>query len=153
MAASGLAWANYARTVLARAGHHRGAAREELIDALARQDCAVSALELEQALRRRRRGRRAVGRASVYRTLELLREHELVNRLDLGDGVARYEPVTPGGDHHHHLLCERCGQLVPFRDPGLERSIDRLSDRLGFDTTGHEVTLRGSCADCQDHPA
>jgi Fur family ferric uptake transcriptional regulator len=136
-------WAAYARGVLHSAGHHRGAAREELIDLLSRQDCALSALEIEDLLHRR------VGRASVYRALELLQEHDLVSKIELGDGVSRYEPVDPGGHHHHHLVCDRCGALVPFHDPALERSIHRLSDRLGFDTTEHEVTLRGNCPDCQ----
>jgi Fur family ferric uptake transcriptional regulator len=135
--------------VLQRAGHHRGAAREELIELLSRQDCALTALEIEDAFRRGRRGRRAVARASIYRVLELLHEHDLVNRLDLGDGIARYEVAHPAGEHHHHLLCDNCGQLVPFHDPGLERSIHRLSSRLGFDTTDHEVTLRGNCPDCR----
>jgi Fur family ferric uptake transcriptional regulator len=144
------AWADHARTVLLRAGHHRGAARDRLIDLLARQDCALSALEIEDALRRARRGQRPVARASIYRVLELLHGHELVNRLDLGDGIARYEPTDPAGeDHHHHLLCDRCGRLVPFHDPGLEQSIDRLSARLGFRTTDHEVTLRGDCPSCR----
>jgi Fur family ferric uptake transcriptional regulator len=142
-------WAAYARAVLQHAGHHRGAARDRLIELLSRQDCALTALEIEDALRRGRRGQRPVGRASVYRVLELLHDHALVNRLDLGDGIARYEVAHPAGEHHHHLLCDKCGQLVPFHDPGLERSIDRLSDRLGFRTTDHEVTLRGNCPDCQ----
>lgn len=142
-------WAEHARTVLLRAGHHRGAARDKLIGLLARQDCALSALEIEDALRRDRRGRRPVGRASIYRVLELLHAHDLVNRLDLGDGVARYETTDPAGEHHHHhLLCDQCGKLVPFHDPALEHSIDQLSDRLGFRTTDHEVTLRGDCPDC-----
>jgi Fur family transcriptional regulator, ferric uptake regulator len=142
-------WATHARDVLQRAGHHRGAAREELIDLLSDQDCALSALEIEDALKARARGRRSIGRASVYRGLELLHEHELVSRLELGDGVARYEPADPAGDHHHHLVCDECGQLVPFHDPALERSINRLSSRLGFHTKDHEVTLRGHCPDCQ----
>lgn len=144
-------WAVHARQVLRRAGHHRGAARERLIDLLARQDCALSALEIEDGLRSVGAGvgERAVGRASVYRALELLRDHDLISRLDLGDGIARYEPVDPGGEHHHHhLVCEQCGQLVPFDDPALERSINQLSRRLGFDTKDHEVTLRGNCPDC-----
>jgi Fur family ferric uptake transcriptional regulator len=143
-------WADHARSVLLRAGHHRGAARDRLIELLARQDCALSALEIEDALRRGRRGQRAVGRASIYRVLELLHAHDLVNRLDLGDGIARYETTDPAGEHHHHhLLCDQCGKLVPFHDPGLEDSIDQLSDRLGFRTTDHEVTLRGDCPDCR----
>jgi Fur family transcriptional regulator, ferric uptake regulator len=139
-------WAGHARAVLQKAGHQRGGAREEMIDLLARQDCALSAAEIEDALKG---GERAVGRASVYRVLELLLDHGLVNRLELGDGVARYELVDPAGTHHHHMLCERCGQLVPFHDGGLERSIELLSQRLGFRTDDHEVVLRGSCSDCR----
>jgi Fur family transcriptional regulator, ferric uptake regulator len=146
---AGSDWATHARDVLQQAGHHKGAARNEMIELLARQDCALSALEIEDALRRSERGERAVGRASVYRVLELLQEHGLVNRLDVGDGIARYELVDPAGAHHHHLLCEECGQLVPFHDRDLERSIERLSRRLGFRTDDHEVVLRGNCARCR----
>lgn len=147
---AGTEWAEHARSALGRAGHHRGAARDRVIDLLANQACALSALEIEDALRRGRRGQRPVGRASIYRVLELLHTHDLVNRLDLGDGIARYEPTDPVGEHHHHhLVCADCGKLVAFKDPGLERSIDQLSHRLGFTTTDHEVTLRGSCPDCQ----
>jgi Fur family ferric uptake transcriptional regulator len=147
---AGANWGQHARAVLGRAGHHRGAARDRLIDLLAGQDCALSALEIEDALRRARRGQRGVGRASIYRVLELLHTHDLVDRVDLGDGIARYEPSDPAGEHHHHhLICDGCGKLVAFKDPGLERSITQLSDRLGFRTTDHEVTLRGNCPDCQ----
>lgn len=146
---TGSAWATYARGVLQQAGHHRGAARDELIDLLSRQDCALSALEIEDALRRGDAGGRPVARASVYRVLELLQEHTLVKTLELGDGITRYEIIDPAGEHHHHLLCERCGQLVPFHDEALEDSISLLSRRLGFDTKAHEVILRGDCPDCR----
>ncbi len=142
-------WAAHARSVLAQAGHHRGAARDELIELLSRQGCALSALEIEDALRRGDEGQRPVGRASVYRVLELLQEHNLVKALEIGDGVARYELVDPAGEHHHHLFCDRCGALVPFHDAALEASIDQLSARLGFDTKDHEVILRGDCPQCQ----
>jgi len=147
-AETGAGWAEHARAVLQRAGHHRGAARDELIDLLGRQDCALSALEIEDALRGERR-ERPVGRASVYRVLELLSEHGLVTRLDVGDGTARYEFVDPAGHHHHHLVCEECGELVAFEDRDLERSITRLSRRLGFSLEDHEVVLRGSCPGCR----
>jgi Fur family transcriptional regulator, ferric uptake regulator len=146
---TGNEWADHAREVLHQAGHQKGSARDTLIELLSRQDCALTALEIEDALRRTAPGQRPVARASVYRVLELLQDHDLVNRLDLGDGIARYELVDPAGDHHHHMVCDRCGQLVPFHDPALERSISRLSDRLGFRTKDHEVTLHGACPDCQ----
>jgi Fur family transcriptional regulator, ferric uptake regulator len=147
-AVAGPQWADHARDVLQRAGHHKGAARERLIELLGRQDCALSAFEIEEALRRRTGTERSVGRASVYRALELLRDHGLIKRLDLGDGVARYELADPAGEHHHHLVCENCGRLVAFDDPALERAIDDVSERLGVRVQHHEVVLRGACADC-----
>lgn len=147
--ATGSQWAEHARGVLQGAGHHRGAARDTLIEMLARQGCALSALEIEEALRHDSPGARRVARASVYRVLELLQDHNLISRIDVGDGVARYELVDPAGAHHHHMVCDQCGRLVPFDDPALEKSINRLSDRLGFRTKDHEVTLHGDCRDCR----
>lgn len=142
---SGPEWAEHARAVLDQAGHHRGGARNAIIDLLSSQSCALSALEIEDRLRV---GERCVARASIYRILDLLQERGLVARLELGDGATRYELIDPAGTHHHHLLCDSCGRLVPFDDGDLERSIDRLSRRLGFATHDHEVILRGDCSAC-----
>lgn len=139
-------WEEHTRTVLERAGHRRGGARDAVIDLLAGQPCALTAQEIEDALRGQGQ---SVGRASVYRVLELLVEHGAVGRLEVGQGIARYETLDPGGEHHHHLVCARCGRLVPFDDPGLERSIEHLADRLGFRLDAHEVVLRGTCAHCE----
>ena len=139
-------WTEHAHRELARAGHRAGGAREEVLALLARQDCCLTAQEIADRLRAERGG---IGTASVYRALELLVEHGLAQRLDLGQGVARYEVVDPHGDHHHHLLCERCGRLVPFDDGDLERSIERLAARHGFRVADHEVILHGACARCE----
>lgn len=142
-------WLTHAEDVLQRSGRHRSVARDKLIRVLAEQRCALTAHDLEQWLRERYCEERPIGRATVYRTLELLQEHQLVNRLEVGDGVARYEIVDPGGsEHHHHLVCDRCGELYPFDDPELERSIVELAERHGFHVTDHEVTLRGVCPGC-----
>ena len=71
-----------------------------------------------------------------------------MRRVEVGTGVASYEPAAPSGDHHHHLVCESCGRLVPFEDSGLERAIDELSRRNDFEVSGHDVTLRGLCERC-----
>jgi Fur family ferric uptake transcriptional regulator len=139
-------WAEHARAVLDQAGHRKGGARNAIIDLLAEQSCALSVIEIEDRLRA---SKRSVARASIYRILDLLQDRGLVARLELGDAMTRYELVDPAGAHHHHLLCDSCGQLVPFDDGDLERSIDRLSRRLGFDTHEHEVILRGECSACQ----
>jgi Fur family ferric uptake transcriptional regulator len=143
MAISG--WSEHVHEVLSNAGLKRGGARERVIELLSSQSCALSAVEIEDELRARGR---STGRATVYRVLELLAEHGLVERVEVGDGQARFEPSHPSGAHHHHLVCERCGRLVAFDDPGLERAIDRLSERLGVRVESHDVLLRGSCRRC-----
>lgn len=140
-------WAEHARAVLDQAGHRKARARDALIELLAGQSCALSALEIEDRLRDRDQ---RVARASIYRILDLLVERGLVARLELGEGQARYELIDPAGEHHHHLLCDSCGRLMPFDDRDLERAIDRLARRLKFHTEDHEVVLHGACSACQN---
>jgi Fur family transcriptional regulator, ferric uptake regulator len=138
-------WVEHALEGLAAAGYQRGAARRSVIECLGHQSCAVTAQQIEDELRR---GGAGVGRASIYRTLEQLEELGLVHRLDLGTGVASFEAAPESGEHHHHLLCERCGRLVPFEDTGLERAISNLERRADFEISAHDVTLRGLCPRC-----
>ncbi|HEU5254258.1 MAG TPA: Fur family transcriptional regulator [Solirubrobacterales bacterium] len=139
------AWSEHALTVLGEAGYRRGGARTAVVEALARHSCAVTALELEEELRRRQV---RVGRASVYRALELLQELGLVQRLEAARGIAGYERVDPGGHHHHHAICRRCGRMEPFEDRALERAIGQVSDQVPFQIAEHEVVLRGLCERC-----
>jgi len=136
-----------AESDLAEAGYRMGTARRAVIAELARQRCAVSAREIEDALAA---DGDPVGRASVFRVLEQLEALRLVRRVEVGQGVARFEPIHPGGGHHHHLVCERCERIVPFEDPKLERAIETFARREeGFEITDHDVTLRGVCAACR----
>jgi Fur family ferric uptake transcriptional regulator len=139
-------WSSYARERLADGGYRRGGGRNAVIDLLDDQQCALSAQEIEDALRT---GERAVGRATVYRVLDELDQAGLIARVEVGDGVTRYEALFPGGAaHHHHLVCDRCGKLIPFVDDELERAIRRIARRDGFSLSDHDVTLHGVCADC-----
>ncbi len=117
-----------------------------MIDVLAEQDCCLSAQELFDLLRA---SGRTVGIASIYRVLDLLTSEGLVQRIDLGSGVSRYEPVRAGGDHHHHLVCDRCGKVEAFEDRALEKAIHRLEEGSGYAVAAHDVILRGSCQDCR----
>jgi Fur family transcriptional regulator, ferric uptake regulator len=139
------AWDDHARSVLSRTGHRAGGARDEVLALLARQDCCLSAQEIHDRLRSGHG--RAVGLASVYRALDLLTQLKLVHRLDVG-GTACYEPADPSGDHHHHAICDRCGKRDAFEDPELERLIDGVAARLGYDVGAHDVVLRGNCPEC-----
>lgn len=140
-----MSWTTEAREALAAAGYRRGGARAAVVELLGRQNCCLSAHDIHDRLRR---ARRPVGIASVYRTLETLAELRLVKRVDAGDGIARYEPATSGGDHHHHLVCRDCGKVEAFSDSRLERAIDRVAGGLGYAVDEHEVVLVGACADC-----
>jgi Fur family ferric uptake transcriptional regulator len=139
------AWAEHALTALADAGYRRGGARTAVVEALAGHDCAVTALDLDDELRRRRP---AVGRASVYRALEQLEQLGLVQRIEVCRGTAGYERVDPTGHHHHHAICRDCGRMVPFEDPSLERALEQVAGAMSFDVTEHDVILRGSCERC-----
>jgi len=138
-------WMDLAMQRLADAGYRRGGARRELLTLMGEQRCALTALELEQALADR--GRR-ISRASIYRILEELDEVGVVQRVDIGGGMARFEPARRGRGHHHHLVCDRCGRLEPFSDEGLERAIRRVSERVPLEVSEHEVVLHGSCETC-----
>jgi Fur family transcriptional regulator, ferric uptake regulator len=138
-------WTQNALAALSQAGYRSGGARRELLALMGEQRCALSVLEIEQALVS---GRRRVSRASVYRILEELEQIGLVQRVEVGSGTARFEPVSGVGGHHHHLVCDRCGSLEPFTDEVLERAITAASERVSLDVSEHEVVLHGTCRTC-----
>jgi Fur family transcriptional regulator, ferric uptake regulator len=138
-------WAEQTLRELEASGHRRGGARRAVVELLGRQDCCLSAQEIFDALRTDGRG---VGIASVYRVLDLLNDRGLVQRIDVGSGMARYEPVFASGEHHHHLVCDGCGKVEAFADDELEAALHRVEGKTGYTVAGHDVVLRGACADC-----
>jgi len=146
MAGEAVTWSEHVDDVLARAGLKHGGARQRVIDLLAYEQCALSAVEIEDALRAQGK---PTARASIYRVLDLLVDHGLVERVTVGQGLSRFERMHPDGEHHHHLVCEHCGRLVAFDDPALEDAIDTLPERLGVRVEHHDVVLRGACVDCE----
>jgi Fur family transcriptional regulator, ferric uptake regulator len=138
-------WEAHAQSSLAGAGRRSGRARQLVIALLARQHCCLTANEIFEALRTEDR---KIGLASVYRALDQLTSLQLVQRLEFPD-AARYEPMPASGEHHHHLVCERCGKVEPFEDGRLERALERIGEGVGFHVEGHDVLLRGACADCR----
>ncbi len=141
-----MTWRDHAEATLRGAGHRSGSGRRAVIEVLAGHGCLMTAHDILDELRRE--GRR-IGFATVYRALETLSELGLVRRVDPGTGSAAYEPVDPSGHHHHHLVCDRCGDVAAFADDDLERTIEQLGRRLGREIESHEVVLRGSCASCR----
>ena len=91
-----------------------------------------------------------VGYATVYRTLRLLKECGLAAERHFDDGQARYEAVEDTGQHHDHIICERCGKIVEFASQELERLQERIGRFLGFVVSRHRMELYGICAECRE---
>jgi Fur family transcriptional regulator, ferric uptake regulator len=147
-AAVGRRWSGHALRALESAGYRSSTPRAAVVETVAELGCSVTAREISGRLTERGQ---AVGLASIYRALDLLEQLRLVQRFEVGEGAARYEPVDPGGEHHHHLVCESCGEVSPFEDSALERAIEQLSGRVDYAVGGHDVTLRGVCPACHAH--
>lgn len=126
------------------AGHRGGAAQRAIVDLLAREECCLTAQEIFDRLRGEDR---RVSLASIYRTLDLLAELGVVQRVEVGQGSARFERAA-AENHHHHLVCSDCGRIEAFSDERLERAIHGIADKVGYDVEAHDVVLRGACADC-----
>jgi Fur family transcriptional regulator, ferric uptake regulator len=83
-----------------------------------------------------------VGLVTIYRTLDLFSEIGALRRLDLGDGP-RYELAE---DHHHHLICESCGDVSEFDECPLDL---RLLRNVDFEVSSHSLEIYGRCAVCR----
>ena len=140
-------WDERTHEALRDAGHRVGGARQLVVSVLARRDCCLTVPEIVEEVRAEGR---AVGIASVYRVLDLLTEKRLVEKVDLGDGRARYERSEPADEHHHHVVCNECGRVEPFADEDLEAALRRVERATGFAVASHDVLLRGSCDDCRE---
>lgn len=93
-----------------------------------------------------------IGLATVYRTIQMLLELKIIDRINLDDGYVRYElgHVYEDEDshHHHHLICIKCGRVMSFQGDLLEEFEKRIEDKTGFQIQDHDVKLYGYCTDC-----
>lgn len=140
-------WIQHAHERLRVAGFRSGDARTAVVELLGDESCCLTAQELFD---RARATGRPVGIASVYRVLEQLAAMRLVQRIDLGAGIARFEALQPDGEHHHHAVCDDCGRVEAFSDARLEVALDQVAGDVGFTVQGHDVVLRGACSDCRE---
>jgi len=108
-------------------------------------DRHVSVGDIERALRER--GDR-VGKATVYRTLELLQSAGLIQEHDFGEGFKRYEPLEARG-YHEHLICLRCGRVEEFASERFDRMNVEIAEEHGFRHEHHRWEIYGVCPECQ----
>lgn len=105
----------------------------------------------DQLLDRLKTERVAASKATVYRTLAVMLECELLTSHDFGEG-ARYYEHTFGHEHHDHLFCLRCKRIVEFRDNRIESLQDQVALEAGFQIVSHSLKLYGLCAACSKPP-
>ena len=146
MADAASSWADRALEQLRTAGYRTGSARREVIGFLETQSCCLGAQQIHDRLRA---SGRPVGLASVYRILDTLAEKGLLQRLEFGDGVTRFEPARADEKHHHHLVCDGCGKVETFTDERLETALRDVEDKSGYAVAAHDVVLRGACSACR----
>lgn len=87
-----------------------------------------------------------MGYATIYRTLRLLRECDLLQERHFDEGQARYEAVDER--HHDHFICERCGKIIEFENESIERLQELVARELGARLRRHKMELYGTCKDC-----
>ena len=92
-----------------------------------------------------------IGLATVYRTLELLTELTIVDKINFGDGVSRYDLRHEGAQHfHHHLICISCGAVDEIHENLISDAEKVVEERYGFKIKDHRLTFHGICHRCQD---
>ncbi len=95
-----------------------------------------------------------IGLATVYRTIQLLNELGLIDRISFDDGAVRYEigsaPDREQKHRHHHLICRRCGRVFSFQEDLLEELEAKITATTGFAVVNHEVKLYGYCRECAE---
>lgn len=92
-----------------------------------------------------------IGLATVYRTLELLSELDILQKMDFGDGRSRYEMnETSTPHHHHHLICLYCGKVIEFEDDLLDDLENKISKKSSFTIVDHQVKFYGYCRECRE---
>lgn len=111
---------------------------------LDRLDDFRSAQEIHDQLRR---GGDAIGLTTVYRTLTVLAESGEVDVLRNATGEAMYRRCE-SANHHHHLVCRRCGATVEIEGPAVESWAQRVADQHGFSDLSHTAEIFGVCRDC-----
>ena len=129
---------------LSESGHALTAQRRALVNLIFDQERCFSADDLIGEVEK---SDRSVGRATVFRTLDLLTRLGYLGRVDDGERTAY--AVCGAGHHHHHLVCANCGQVLHFDGCPIDSLLRELESRTGFEIREHRVEMVGLCPSCR----
>ena len=130
---------------LRRAGLKKTSQRELILVVFLQTEGHLSAEDLYQLVREQDQ---TVGFTTVYRTLKLFTECGLAREERLGDGRRRYEHHF-NHQHHDHLICTDCGELIEFFSEVIEKKQDEIAEQFGFHPTHHSLRIFGLCRQCR----
>lgn len=130
--------------VLREKGYRLTPQRMLVIEALHSADKHISAEEIFEQLYARYPYSNI---STVYRTLELLKELNLVMETDFGEGRVRYHVAEKG--HHHHLLCQGCGKVMDLKESVLYPLKDALLRDHDFEADLRHIAISGKCSECR----
>jgi Fur family ferric uptake transcriptional regulator len=128
---------------LGQAGYRATTARRAVVDLITRRDGHFTAADLVDDAQSRGLH---IGRATIFRTLDVLTELRAVERLDLPNGDHAYVACEPA--HHHHVVCSRCGRSSDADDAGLRAVVRDIERQTGYRIDEHRLELFGQCPDC-----
>lgn len=129
---------------LARSGHRVTAPRRRMAELIAHREGHFTAADLlgDAGAQRLR-----IGRATIFRALELYTELNALERIDLPSGEHAYVACEPL--HHHHVVCSGCGRSAEVEDLGMQAVADEIARRTGYRVDTHRLELYGMCPECQ----
>ncbi|MCJ7629246.1 MAG: transcriptional repressor [Longimicrobiales bacterium] len=107
-------------------------------------------LSVEEIEGRLRSSGNRIGKATIYRTLDLLVRSRLVVELDFGEGFKRYENRLSQEPVHEHLICLECGRVIEFQSWEVQEVKARVTQKHGFRPTRHKLEVYGLCRSCQE---
>ena len=127
-----------------QAGYRLTGPRRAVAELIAGREGHFTAADIEADARIRRPG---IGRATIFRSLEVLLELGVVERIDLPSGEHAYVTCEPS--HHHHVVCSSCGRAIDIEDAGLRAVVEEIEARTGYRIDRHRLELFGVCPACR----
>lgn len=121
--------------------------REVIANVVFRSDAHLSVEEIEDTLRE---GGNRIGKATIYRTLDLLVRSRLVVEQDFGEGFKRYEHRFSARSVSEHMICMECGKVTEFESWEVQEVRARVKERFGFKPARHKLEIYGLCRECQE---
>lgn len=132
---------------LKKSGYKLTPQRQAIVDTIL--DSVGKHLTVEEIFDIVKKKRPEIGLATVYRTVVLMHEENLITRLDLKDGTARYELTREDEHHtHHHLVCIKCSQVLEFMDDLLDPIEEEIGKKYNFKVLDHSLKFYGICNEC-----